>query len=155
MSDLFASQYVGVHVGNHRESLQHDKMDEFSESHPSSNQRMELINEFLKYQYDPTCKDPKSFILTLFEKEFSSIKRDLCILSKSIDTTNLLSASSVKLHDSDELHSLLFNACNLYFEKVKAKTDASGAIIPETADYSIYHNINEGIKNSITEYFGL
>lgn len=148
MADLFGSQYANHHISNHRESNGHGKEDEYSNTHPSYNQRRELVDDFLNDVTD-------NFLLNYIKKEFDFIGKPLSKRYVSLDKALILSGSPLTINNDEELHSLIYNAWEAYLEESKPKKDKNGVVISSTADIALYDRIICSVKTSIKTYFNL
>lgn len=148
MADLFGSQYANHHISNHRESNGHGKEDVYSNTHPSYNQRRELVDDFLNDVTD-------NFLLNCIKEEFVVLGKPLSKRYVSLEKALILSGSPLTINNDEELHSLIYNAWEAYLEETKPQKDKNGVVISSTADIALYERITCSVKTSIKTYFNL
>ena len=146
MSDLFGSLYVGHHISNYVEYLNHGKENECSDTHPSYNQRLELVDDFLNDVTD-------NLLLNYIKEEFDNIGKPLSKRYVSFDKALLVSGKPLAVNNDEELHSLIYNAWEVYLEESKPSKDLNGVAIPSKANIDLYERINRSVKTSIHAYY--
>lgn len=148
MADLFGSQYVGDHISNYVEYLVHGEENKCSDTHPSYNQRRELVDDFLNDVTD-------NFLLNCIKEEFVVLGKPLSKRYVSLEKALILSGNPLTINNDEELHSLIYNAWEAYLEETKPQKDKNGVVISSKADIALYDRITCSVKTSIKTYFNL
>lgn len=146
IADLFGTQYLGQHRGNHIEYVSAGAFDEPDDAHPSANCRWNMEEAFLK-------NDRTNFLYTDICDEFAAVGHPLTVkIVKPADYLNLDKGDPTTIQNDDELHSLLWYGWEVYLKGPQAMAVAQGTPKILLSRYDFYQKLNQAIKLSIKNY---
>lgn len=149
ISDLFGTQYLGIHIGNHIEYISFGYYDVDSDSHPSPIKRQNLKEAFLK-------NDKSNFLLQDIIAEFNDIGRPLKKRWVTpADLSNLEKGNPITVNNEDELHSLFIVAWDVFLRGSKKMDKLNGNPEGTLSQHEFYIKLNDAVKQSIHLYFKL
>jgi len=145
--DLFAAQYIGNTSNNYLKYLESKGAERSYNSHPSSNNRLEIVSDFL---------DDKPNVLGDIIKTYikESTKQDLKKRFKILSSDDFYHFLPLEFESAAELHGVFPYAWKIWLEGVdKFKTNAE--IEGELPSKVVYKSLNNLIEKSIGNYFVL
>lgn len=146
IADLFGTQYLGEHIGNHIEYLAHGIYDTYDREHPSPNCRKRLELAFLN-------DEQGNCLLDDIKDEFNAIGR---LLQKRFvilaDASSLMRGQPVKIMNDDELHSLFMLGWEVYLKGPTEYDKEIGNTGQPTSRENFYVILNNAIRQSIANY---
>ena len=146
IADLFATQYLGCHRGNHIEYVMADSYDKPDDEHPSPECRWAMEEAFMK-------DDRSNFVYADISDEFEAVGKPLTIkIVKPVDYASLDKGEPMSIQSDDELHSLLWYGWEVYMRGSQAMEAAQGNPKDVFSRYDFYKKLNGAIKQSIGYY---
>ena len=146
IADLFATQYLGCHRGNHIEYVAAGAYDRPDAEHPSPECRWAMEEAFMK-------NDRSNFLYSDIADEFAAIGHPLTLkMVKPADHISLDKGEPMLIQNDDELHSLLWYGWEVYLRGPQAMTKAQGTPGTVLSQYDFYIRLNSAIKQTIGNY---
>lgn len=146
IADLFATQYLGCHRGNHIEFVAAGAYDKPDDEHPSPECRWAMEETFMK-------NDRSNFLYADIADEFAAIGHPLTLkMVKPADYAALDRGEPMAIQNQDELHSLLWYGWEVYLRGSQAMAKAQGAPGAVLSQYDFYKRLNSAIKQTIGNY---
>ena len=147
ISDLFGTQYLGNHIGNHIEYVaagQYDNNDD--NDHPSPNCRWKMEDAFLN-------NDRTNFVYSDIVDEFEASNHLICLrFIKPQNYVMLDKGEALEVQNEEELQSLIWYGWEVYLRGPQAMANAQGNPTKVLPKYEFYLAINEAIRKSIEHY---
>lgn len=143
--DLFAAQYIGKTSNHYLNYLELKGADRSYVSHPSSNNRLAIVQDFLDGKNNE--------LVTLIKKYTKEITgRDLKKRFKVLSSEDFYNFLPLELADASELHGIFPYAWKIWLDGgEKFKTNAG--IVGELPNKTIYKSLNNLIEKTIGNYF--
>lgn len=146
IADMFATQYLGCHRGNHIEYVAAGFYDKADEEHPSPDSRWAMEEAFMK-------DDRSNFVYADIADEFAATGHPLTIKTvKPADCAALDKGEPMAIQDDVELHSLLWYGWDVYLRGSQAMAVAKGTPGVVLSQYDFYKRLNSAIKQTIGNY---
>lgn len=146
IADLFATQYLGCHRGNHIEYVAAGAYDKPDNEHPSPECRWVMEEAFMK-------NDRTNFIYADISDEFAAIGHPMTLkMVKPADYATLDKGEPIAIQNDDELHSLLWYGWEVYLRGPQAMANALGTTSVVLSQYDFYKKLNSAIKQTIGNY---
>lgn len=146
IADLFATQYLGCHRGNHIEYVAAGAYDKDDDEHPSPECRWAMEYAFIK-------DNRSNFIYADISDEFAAIGHPLTIkIVKPSDFASLDKGEPVSVKNDDELHSLLWYGWEVYLRGPQVMAASQGTPKAVMSRYDFYKKLNGALKQSIGNY---
>lgn len=146
ISDLFGTQYLGNHIGNHIEYVAAGFYDKYDDEHPSPNCRRKMEDAFLK-------DDRTNFVYADIFDEFAASNHPLQLrFVKPQDFSMLDKGEPMRVQNDDELHSLIWYGWEVYLRGPQAMAVAQGNPAIVLPKYDFYMKLNGAIRESINGY---
>lgn len=146
IADLFATQYLGCHRGNHIEYVAAGFYDRPDDEHPSPECRWAMEEAFVK-------DDRSNFVYADIADEFSAVGHPLTIkIIKPTDYVALDRGEQMSIQNDDELHSVLWYGWEVYLRGPKAMAIAQGTHGLVLSQYEFYKKLNSALKQTIGGY---
>lgn len=146
IADLFATQYLGCHRGNHIEYVAAGLYDRPDDEHPSPECRWAMEEAFMK-------DDRSNFVYADIADEFAATGHPLTIRTvKPADSDALDKGEPLAIYNDDELHSLLWYGWEVYLKGPQTMAVAQGTPGVVLSQYDFYKRLNTAIKQSISNY---
>ena len=146
ISDLFGTQYLGNHIGNHIEYVAAGFYDKYDDEHPSPNCRRKMEDAFLK-------DDRTNFVYADIFDEFAASNHPLQLrFVKPQDFSMLDKGEPMRVQNDDELHSLIWYGWEVYLRGPQAMAVAQGNPAIVLPKYDFYMKLNGAIRESIKGY---
>ena len=146
IADLFATQYLGTHRGNHIEYISAGYYDKPDDEHPSPECRWAMEEAFIN-------NDRSNLVYADIFDEFAAIGHPLSLrMVKPADHATLDKGEPMSILNDDELHSLLWYGWEVYLRGPQEMAKAQGtpeAVLPQ---YDFYQKLNYAIKQTISNY---
>lgn len=149
IADLFGTQYLGEHIGNHIEYVAAESMNEYDDEHPSPICRRKMEEAFLN-------NDRTNFVYADIVDEFAASNKPLGL--RYIHPQNgskLDKGEPIQIMNEDELHSLLWYGWEVYLRGPQAMANAQGNPTNVLSQYDFYLKLNEAIRESIKGFFNM
>ena len=146
ISDLFGTQYLGKHIGNHIEYVASEHYDEYDKDHPSPNCRRMMAEAFMN-------DDRTNFVYAdIFDVFAANIEPLRIRFGIPRDHAALDKGEAIKVQDENELHSLIWYGWEVYLRGPQAMANAQGDPTNVLSQYEFYMKINGAIRDSIKGY---
>ena len=146
VSDLFGTQYLGLHIGNHIEYVASGHYNIHDREHPSPICRRKMEESFLN-------DDRSNFVYADIFDEFAASNHPLRIRFVRPQHYSILDkGDALELQNDEELHSLLWYGWEVYLRGPQAMANAQGNPTKVLSNYEFYLTINEAIRESIKRY---
>lgn len=146
IADLFATQYLGCHRGNHIEYVAAGFYDRPDDEHPSPDCRWAMEEAFLK-------NDSSNFVYADIADEFAAIGHPLTNkMVRPADYMALDKGEQMSIQNDDELHSVLWYGWEVYLRGPQAMANAQGAAGAVLSQYEFYKKLNYALKLTIGGY---
>jgi hypothetical protein len=145
--DLFAAQYIGNTSTYYLKYLESKKTDIHNTSHPSSNNRMKVVEDFLG-------KKPNVIVDKIKHYTKLITKRELKKRFKIVNSDDFYQFIPLEISNSAELHGVFPYAWKIWLagaEKLKENAELQGDLPSKL----IYKALNNLIEKSIGNYFVL
>lgn len=147
--DLFCAQYVGEYAIKYLEYKHHKDFDNKSVTHPTVNERLIMITDFLDYYKTGTTAN---LLLDYILNQFKSKGEDKALKLRyvDVDITDCLYGKCISCADTTQLYSIF----KVGWDKYKAGPVAlSSSLGREVSNTEYYELIAGGIKNTIASFF--
>ncbi|NVM64186.1 hypothetical protein FHW88_002514 [Mucilaginibacter sp. SG538B] len=143
--DLFAAQYIGQTSNHYLKYLESKGANRTSYSHPSSENRLKIVNDFLDGTTNALGDKIKTYTKNITKQEL--IKR-----FKPISSDDFYNFLPLEIADSAELHGVFPYAWKIWLKGAESfKTNAG--IAGDLPSKVIYKSLNNLIEKSIGNYF--
>ncbi|WP_295801225.1 hypothetical protein [Mucilaginibacter sp.] len=143
--DLFAAQYIGKTSNHYLNYLESKGADRTYGSHPSSNNRLAIVNDFLESKPNPLVEIIKKYIQEI-------TKSDLTKRYKVLNSDDFYNFLPLELGNSGELHGIFPYAWKIWLDGAE-KFKSNAGIEGELPSKVIYKSLNNLIEKSIGNYF--
>lgn len=143
-ADLFASQYIKNACCWYLSYISSSNMTKHSNTHPSTNNRIDLVNDFISGNSNDVIN---MFALAIKRKTGEDLKQRF----KSIQSDDILNLLPCNIDDSSQLHSLFSEGWDIWIHKsdeFQKRNNMTSKLQPST----IYRIINNLIEKSINNY---
>ena len=141
-SDLFASQYIKQASVLYLSYIAKDANISFT--HPSTQNRIKLVRNFINKQEDA--------LVTLFQEEIKLLtKKDLQLRFVDINSDDFFNLIPCEIHDKSQLHSLFSEGWDIWLNH-SSEFSQRNKIGFELKSHQIYKIINNLIEKSINNY---
>lgn len=146
IADLFATQYLGCHRGNHVEYVTAGFYDRPDDEHPSPECRWAMEEAFIK-------NDRSNFLYADISDEFAATGHPLTLkMVKPADYAALERGEPMTVQNEEELHSVLWYGWEVYLRGPQAMAKAQGPSAVVLSQYDFYQRLNSAIKQTIGNY---
>lgn len=142
-ADIFAAQYIGTTSGKYLKYIDLEASDNYSESHPSTNVRVEMVNDFLSGNSE--------FVSTLKNVIKRISKRDISIRYSQIKVNDLEKLIPIEASTENELHAIYTKGWEAFLEKREEIVEYNNIEFDLTSN-KLYLIINSLIEKSIGNY---
>jgi len=146
IADLFATQYLGCHRGNHVEYISAGFYDKPDDEHPSPECRWAIEEAFMN-------DDRTNFLYADISDEFVATGHPLTLkMVKPTDYAALDKGEPMTVQNEEELHSVLWYGWEVYLRGPQAMAKAQGPSGVELSQYDFYQKLNSALKQTIGNY---
>ena len=143
-ADLFASQYIKDACCWYLSYISSSNMIRYSGTHPSTNNRIDLVNDFISGKSNDVIDMFASFIKLKTSNE-------LKLRSKIICSDDILDLIPCNINESSQLHSLFSEGWNIWIHR-SSEFQHKNRMTSELKPSVIYRIINNLIEKSINNY---
>lgn len=150
-ADIFGAQYAGVHIMNHVLRREDARLDKEDPEHPSCNQRLAMVNEFL------TCCQANTATTNILLAKILDIAKDdsgqpMNIHYGTINKTNIVHGQKVTIQDDAQLYAIFPTVWNLYLKNLAFFQRANQNKQWTLKKATLYKKLNRVAKDSINTY---
>lgn len=142
--DIFASQYINSTSNYYLQYLTKNS-DVHSIDHPSTTNRVKVVNDFLFGNYNPIVELIKNFTKNI-------CSRDLKIRFEEINSDDFYNLLPLEISSPEQLHGVFSYAWKIWMDGPKTFKEKA-KINSVLSEDRIYKNLNNLIEKSIGNYF--
>lgn len=149
-ADVFGAQYVGEHIMNHVLRREDFRLDTEDAEHPSCNQRVAMVKEFLTYDRD---KGSQNILLSKIIATAKNANRE--ILSKHYGTVNsaqLIMGRKINVTTDAQLYGVFKSMWDLNLRGMNIFHSYRQNFPWKASSFEWYKKLNQLAKDSINTY---
>jgi len=143
--DLFAAQYIGSSSNDYLKYLESKNSNKANDSHPSSNNRLKIVNDFLESNDNTLVQ-----LITSYTKEIT--KQDLKQRFEVLSSDDFYHFLPLELTTPEQLHGIFLYGWKIWLSGAE-NFKKNGGIEGVLNNKVIYKSLNNLIEKSIGNYF--
>ena len=146
IADIFGTQYLSMHIGNHIEYNSLGYYDVDSDSHPSPIRRANMKVAFLN-------DDTSNFVMTDIKDVFKDSGHPLSLkIHRITNNRELIKGSPIDICNDAELHSIFYLGWEIYFAG-RSNMEFVNSMPPNSmTQHDFYCRLNNAVRESIKLY---
>lgn len=153
VSDIFGSQYIGVHILHHLNCISTLNRDNNSETHPSYKSRKKLVNSFIAYLSSPVHATSDDFLQMIIDAFHNTAGiPDLANSITPLNMREIQCGNVLVLNNQKELTSIFIAAWEAVLSGINTVERLRGIPNGSLTRLNYYESINNAVKHSIDNY---
>lgn len=149
-ADVFGAQYAGMHIMNHVLRREDARLDTEDDEHPSCNQRVAMVNEFLTYD---RSKGSSNILLSKIVAIAKNANGDeLCKHYGTINSAQFIMGRKINVTNDAQLYAVFKSMWDLYLRGMNIFHPYRLNLPWKVSSFEWYKKLNQLAKDSINTY---